>query len=270
LIPLTLGVAAAFAVLVIWNNTWVFWVLGLVYVFGGISVATDHRHRDRRFKNGYRDNAPDTSDPARGMLLILAGVGLCALAVSARKLVVDAKEILASLGAWRGRYGWLLALAVLVLLAVYAVIARIARASRRTAPAVQAFVGDGEPVLDPPSSTPPHPASGDVLRILLYVGKADGQLRAPERAVIADALLAIAATPNLTREAIGDLLSHTETPTQHAFKLAVGRLAKHEVAAQDLVLKAAEKILATQKTIQSNEKDALVYMRKRLSSSGDA
>ena len=103
----------------------------------------------------------------------------------------------------------------------------------------------------------------DTLRVLLYVGKADGQLRAAEKVVIRDTCVAITADSRLTDATIEDLLKNMDVPTLQAFKLAVGRLAKRDQAAQVVVMTAAEKMVATQKLVHQAEQEALDYMKKR-------
>jgi hypothetical protein len=103
----------------------------------------------------------------------------------------------------------------------------------------------------------------DTLRVLLYVGKADGQLRAAEKTVIRDTCVAITNDSRLTDSAIDDLLANLDVPTLQAFKLAVGRLSKRDQAAQTMVMTAAERIVATQKAVHQAEQDALDYMKKR-------
>lgn len=103
----------------------------------------------------------------------------------------------------------------------------------------------------------------DTLRVLLYVGKADGQLRAAEKAVIRSTCAVLSNDSRLTDEMISDLLARLDVPTIHAFKLAVGRISKKEMSARQTVLNAAEKIVATQKTVHAAEREALDYMKSR-------
>ena len=110
----------------------------------------------------------------------------------------------------------------------------------------------------------------DTLRVLLYVGKADGQLRAAEKAVIRDTCVAITEDSRLTDATIEDLLANMDVPTLQAFKLAVGRLAKRDQAAQVVVMTAAEKMVATQKSVHQAEQEALDYMRRRFASGANA
>jgi hypothetical protein len=103
----------------------------------------------------------------------------------------------------------------------------------------------------------------DALRVLLYMGKADGQLRAAEKTVIAEACRSMASDTSITDKLVGDMLTEMETPTLHAFKLAIGRLAKRPAETKATVLETAIKIVATQKTVHPAEQEALDYMAKR-------
>jgi len=103
----------------------------------------------------------------------------------------------------------------------------------------------------------------DTLRVLLYVGKADGQLRLAEKAVIRETCVALTGDSRLTDKSIDELFLGMDVPTLQAFKLAIGRLSKRDAAAQSVVMAAAEKIVATQKSVHASEQEALDYMRKR-------
>ncbi|MBP6528539.1 MAG: hypothetical protein KA260_00360 [Burkholderiales bacterium] len=110
----------------------------------------------------------------------------------------------------------------------------------------------------------------DTLRVLLYVGKADGQLRAAEKAVIRETCIAITNDSRLTDSTIEELFVSMDVPTLQAFKLAVGRLAKRDKAAQAVVMTAAEKMVATQKAVHQAEQEALDYMKKRFANGASA
>ena len=103
----------------------------------------------------------------------------------------------------------------------------------------------------------------DTLRTLLYVGKADGQLRAAEKSIVRETCVAISKDLRMTDAIIEDLFASMAVPTLQAFKLAVGRLAKRDANSRAIVLAAAEKMVATQKTVHPAEQEALDYMRKR-------
>ncbi|MCU0500602.1 MAG: WYL domain-containing protein [Anaerolineae bacterium] len=108
----------------------------------------------------------------------------------------------------------------------------------------------------------------DVLRALLYLGKADGQLRAAEKAVIRETCVALVADSRLTDKQIDDLFATLDVPTLQAFRLAVGRLAKRDESRRQVLLDAAQKMVGTQKAVHQAEQEALDYMRKRFAVEG--
>jgi hypothetical protein len=103
----------------------------------------------------------------------------------------------------------------------------------------------------------------DTLRVLLYVGKADGQLRAAEKTVIRETCITITKDSRLTEKDISDLLAQLDVPTVQAFKMAVGRIDKRDASVKSLVLQASIRIVETQKSIHQSEQEAIDYMRKR-------
>jgi len=103
----------------------------------------------------------------------------------------------------------------------------------------------------------------DTLRVLLYIGKADGQLRAAEKTIIRNTCRALAKDSRITDDLIDELFSALDVPTLQAFKLAAGRLANKPTDERSIVMKAAKEMIATQKVIQPSEKDVLEYLQKR-------
>lgn len=103
----------------------------------------------------------------------------------------------------------------------------------------------------------------DTLRILLYIGKADGQLRREEKVIIRETCRALAKDSRITDEMIDEIFSWLEVPTLHAFKLAVNRFAKKGQSACDQILKATEEMIATQKTVHPSEAEAMEYIKKK-------
>jgi len=89
----------------------------------------------------------------------------------------------------------------------------------------------------------------DAIRVLFYVGKADGQLRAAEKKVILGACQSLANDSRLTEVHINDMYAEMDLPSIQAFKMAVGRLAKRGPDTCSNLIKAAEDIIATQKTV---------------------
>ena len=104
----------------------------------------------------------------------------------------------------------------------------------------------------------------DTLRVLLYLGKADGQFRQAERDIYLDYCQTIATDSRLTRELIDPLVQNIKELSVTAFKQAVTRLSKQSTETQSLVLDTAERMIATQKTIHAVEQEAIDYMRGRL------
>lgn len=104
----------------------------------------------------------------------------------------------------------------------------------------------------------------DSILVLFYVGKADGQLRKPERDIIKEFFNSLSPGHEILDEAIDYILNSLEVPTLHSFKLAVGRVGKHNIDQLEEVNKAAIKIVATQKTINHSEKEALDYLSKKI------
>lgn len=103
----------------------------------------------------------------------------------------------------------------------------------------------------------------DVLKVLLFVGKADGQLRAPERHVIKETCIALTGDSRINDGAVRELLSSMDVPSRSAFNLAVGRLAKRASEHKGTVFTAATSIVATQKTVHPAEQEALDYIQEK-------
>lgn len=104
----------------------------------------------------------------------------------------------------------------------------------------------------------------DVLRILLFLGKADGQLRAAEKIIIRETCLALATESKITDKMIDSSLKEMDVPSLQAFRLAVGRCAKRPEGQRRALVNAAERMVATQKAVHPAEAEALESMRSRL------
>lgn len=104
---------------------------------------------------------------------------------------------------------------------------------------------------------------GDVATILFYVGKADGRLMPKEKKVLCDTVRALSGDHSLADEAITNRLSRSGIPSRKDFRSAVGRLKEHEAGAIIATLDAAERIIATQKTIHPEEAEAISYMKTK-------
>lgn len=107
----------------------------------------------------------------------------------------------------------------------------------------------------------------DLLKVLLYVAKADGSMRAAEVEVIASMAAQIAGEPKMDAGVVRMAMGYLGTPTLNGFKQAFGRirLADANLAAQ--AARAAKGIVATQKTVHPAEQDALDYLERALAKS---
>lgn len=104
----------------------------------------------------------------------------------------------------------------------------------------------------------------EALQILLYVGRADGQLREPERKVITAFCKVHTGDVRITDELARELIDSTNTPSLHGFKVAVGKVANRgNKATMKRLLIASTSIVKTQKSTTASEQEALDYMTKR-------
>lgn len=104
----------------------------------------------------------------------------------------------------------------------------------------------------------------ETLQVLLYVGKADGQLRAEERRVIAAACKVITGDVRITENIANELIDSVGIPSLHSFKIAVGKVAKRgNPAMMKRLMIASKTIINTQKHVTATEQEALDYMAKR-------
>lgn len=107
----------------------------------------------------------------------------------------------------------------------------------------------------------------DLLRVFLFVAKADGQMRANERALIAQACRQLSGDTRITDDIVKDLLTTFDVPSLAAFRLAVGRVAALPLERRALVRETAHAIVATQRKVHGGEADALEYLDRRLADS---
>lgn len=110
-----------------------------------------------------------------------------------------------------------------------------------------------------------------ILDILLYVAKADGQLRSPERKVITAAGKVFSNDLRITEGHIKHQLGSLEVMNLNAFKLAIGKFNKtNDDKAKRKLLAASRAIIGTQKTVSAGEQEALDYMTERFAATETA
>ncbi|MOA30639.1 hypothetical protein D3C78_1517430 [compost metagenome] len=106
----------------------------------------------------------------------------------------------------------------------------------------------------------------EALQILLYVGKADGQLREPERKVITAFCKVHTGDVRITEELARETIDAVGIQGLHGFKVAVGKVTKRgNEATMKRLLIACTSIVRTQKSISAGEQEALDYIAKRFS-----
>lgn len=107
-----------------------------------------------------------------------------------------------------------------------------------------------------------HP---DALKLLLYVAKADGQVRAPELKVIAGFLKVLTRDFRIDETAARELLYAFDAPSLHGFKVSAGKVASRgNPSTTRSLLLACRAIVNNGKTVTAVEQEALDYLGKRL------
>lgn len=103
----------------------------------------------------------------------------------------------------------------------------------------------------------------DVLIVLYYVAKADGQYRKEEKEVIASYVRKLIRDDRITPELIDNALKDVDIPSLPAYKSAVNRILKGGQIDPELLGTCCQKIINTQKTVHPLEKIALDYLDKK-------
>lgn len=103
-----------------------------------------------------------------------------------------------------------------------------------------------------------------VMKVLCYVGKADGQLRKAEREIIAAEVPMLVGVKEMQGIDIHSLVHESGSPSEQSFVRALAALRDLGVSL-DEVLACAERIVATQKAVHPNEQAALAALRKAAS-----
>jgi NTP pyrophosphatase (non-canonical NTP hydrolase) len=105
----------------------------------------------------------------------------------------------------------------------------------------------------------------DVLRVLLFVAKANGQFREAEKQVVRAHLRELARDPRMTDEMADRIFQELSVPSPQAFKLAVGRIVAQHLVDPARLHEVCQQIVATQKIVSPGEQEALAYIAKRAS-----
>ena len=100
----------------------------------------------------------------------------------------------------------------------------------------------------------------DVLKVIYFVAKADGQYRKAEKEVIRNYVRLLVHDERIENEMIDWALQNIEIPTRKAFELAITRLCKSTEIDLNKLTICCKEIVATQKTIHSLEQEALEFI----------
>jgi hypothetical protein len=102
------------------------------------------------------------------------------------------------------------------------------------------------------------------LEVLLYMARADKAMRAPELEIITQYCRTTAGDERLGATEVRRLLDYTAGATFHGFKIKLAQLLKDRPADALRVAQACRDIVATQKTVHTDEQMALDYMERKL------
>ena len=103
-----------------------------------------------------------------------------------------------------------------------------------------------------------------LLRVLLYVGKADGRLMNREVEIIAQMCREVTGDQRITGGIVTNMLSRMEVPNLNAFRIAVGKLVSLPEERRSSILRKVESMIGTKKNISAVEQDAIGYLKKKL------
>jgi len=105
----------------------------------------------------------------------------------------------------------------------------------------------------------------DILKVVYFVAKADGQYRKEEKEVISNYVRKLVRDDRITIKMIDEILKEIDVPTMQGFKLALGRVLKGGEVNPELLATCCQEIVDTQKSVHPMEKEALEYIEKKLS-----
>lgn len=107
-------------------------------------------------------------------------------------------------------------------------------------------------------------AHHDVLKLMLYMAKADGAVRAAELDVIAKHCIEITQDPRIDTAMVKDMLQYVDVVTITTFTRMYNKLRREKPEAAKQAAAACRAIVATQKTVHPNEQAALDILDKPL------
>jgi len=106
----------------------------------------------------------------------------------------------------------------------------------------------------------------DILKVIFFVAKADGQYRKEEKEVVSNYVRVLVRDDRITTKMIDQILNEMDVPSMQGFKMALGRVLKSGEVNPEQLATCCKEIVDTQKSVHPMEKEALQYIEKNLSS----
>lgn len=103
----------------------------------------------------------------------------------------------------------------------------------------------------------------DVLKVLLFVAKADDRMTAAERAIVLSCCRQVVSDERITASEVERLLRAMQVPTVNAFRRAALRIHRASSTQSRMVFDAARDMIAADKRSTERERDAITYLARR-------
>ena len=104
----------------------------------------------------------------------------------------------------------------------------------------------------------------DVLKVLYFVAKADGQYRKEEKEIVGEYLRRLIKDSRISDKLIDDELRYMDIPSLQAFKNAVGRIVRGGQVNPGSLEQCCKDIVTTQSFVHPHEKVALDYINNKV------
>lgn len=104
----------------------------------------------------------------------------------------------------------------------------------------------------------------DVLRALLYIGKADGRLTRKEKEIMLEFCQSFSKDSRITMEDLDRAFDYYTIPSKSTFQMICGRIAKLSLEARTQVVEKAAKMISTEKKADLAEIEGINYLGKKL------
>lgn len=104
----------------------------------------------------------------------------------------------------------------------------------------------------------------DVMRALLYIGKADGRLTRKEKEIMLQFCQSFADDNRISLADLDKVFDYYAIPSKSNFKVICGRISKLPLEAREKAVEMAAKLIFTEKRADAGEIEAINYLGKRL------